>query len=205
MHQLIQTLFENPAGGFGTMFAFTLAVFWVVASVSRKIGEHSRAVEEMSKKTEKTDDRLERLRDDLGFIKSKLLIFEEKLTGSDALTASHSPISLTDLGKKVAKEMDAERLIANDFERIVSVIDGSGAANPYDVQQFCVETATSFPDRFFSPESLSELKIFAYRQGRLLPAYGTMLGVMIRDAYFKRKGIDVGLVDKHDPKNRISS
>lgn len=32
-----------------------------------------------------------------------------------------------------------------------------------------------------------------------------MLGVMIRDAYFKQKGIDVGLVDKHDPKNRTSS
>lgn len=199
MLKLIQTLFENPAGGFGTMFALVLAVFWVVSFVSRKIGEHSETVREMKRKTDKSEDRFEKLREDMGFIKSKLMIFEEKLTGVDALTASHSPISLTALGKKVAEEMGAECLIANDFEKIVSVIDGSGAGNPYDIQQFCIETATSFPERFFSPESLNRLKNFAYGKGHLLPAYGTMLGVMIRDAYFRRKEIDVVLVDKHDP------
>ncbi|MBP3303036.1 MAG: hypothetical protein J6L64_07905 [Opitutales bacterium] len=99
------------------MFAFALAVLWAVSFVSRKIGEHSQAVEEMKRKADRADEHLEKLRDDLVFIKSKLIVFGEKIAGADSLTASHSPISLTELGEKVAKEMDAERLIANDFEK----------------------------------------------------------------------------------------
>lgn len=217
MHQLIQTLFENPAGGFGTMFAFALAVLWVVAFVSRKIGEHSTSVKNSEKRTEaleknlqdrsqKLEDNLQKIREDLAYLVGTVRVYgEERNKKENDFAKAHSPISLTEKGKKVAGELNAEQIIAREFDAIVEKIDKSGAKNPYDIQQYCIDMASYFPEKFFSPASLDAIKLYAYRQGRSLSDYGVIFGIMIRDAYFKRKGIDVGLVDKHDPKNRISS
>lgn len=201
MLNLIQSLFENPAGGFGTMLALVLSILWVVHYVSSKIGEHSNAVKHAERRTEVLEDNIHKIREDLAFLIGKARVYDDERKRSESdFAQAHSPISLTPKGKQEAENLNAEQIISRDFESIVEKIDQSGAKNPYDIQQFCIDIATYFPEKFFAPESIDAVKLYAYKQGRSLSEYGIIFGIMIRDAYFKRKGIDVGLVDKHDPK-----
>jgi hypothetical protein len=148
----------------------------------------------------KTDNHsIENIRTDLALIKGTL---QAALSGSniDALIQSKSPISLNDLGRELAERMDLETRISNNWGKIYEFLDNNlQSKNAYDIQQFCIETASVFPERFFSDEDVEFLKNFAYKEGRPLVYYGGMIGIMIRDSYFKSKGIDVSEVDKCNP------
>jgi hypothetical protein len=110
---------------------------------------------------------------------------------------SQSPVSLTDIGKKLAEKMDIEARISNNRDKIYAFLDSNiPSPNAYDIQQFCIEMASVYPERFFSEDDVIFIKNFAYSDGKPLVYYGGMIGVMIRDAYLKHKGISTSEIDK---------
>lgn len=194
MWNIISDILKSPSGSFAFVLGFLFLCGWVIYKITKA------ATEWDSKKSgiDKLETKVEKITEDLQYIKATLNAM--KNTSHGAFTESHSPVSLTPLGKITASQMKiAERISANG-EKIFSVIDSSvREKNAYDIQQFCIETATVALDRFFSEQDMRDLKSFAFNAGRDLAAYGSMIGVMIRDEYFKKRGIPIDEVDLNDP------
>lgn len=146
-------------------------------------------------------DKVDSLASDIAFIKMQLTMMNTNATGS--LVQSHSPISLTEIGKVIAAKMDIQTIIARNWDNIYEYVDENvKSKNAYDIQQFCIETATISLDKLFKEADLNNIKMFAYNEGKPLGFYGGMIGVLIRDKYFEQKGINPSLVDEFAPKNK---
>lgn len=116
------------------------------------------------------------------------------------LIQSHSPISLTEEGRDVARKIKAEEIIDKCWNTIKGLIDENvGCNSAYDIQKYCIETSAIFPERFYDEESLNSLKDHAYNAGVQLSRYTEMMGVIIRDRYLKECNIAIEEVDKTDP------
>jgi len=91
-------------------------------------------------------------------------------------------------------------MVANNWGHIYDFICSKmSQGNAYDIQQFCIDTATISLEKFFLPEDLAKVKLYAYNNGNPIEYYGSMIGVIIRDKYFEIKGIDVTEVDRCAP------
>jgi hypothetical protein len=209
MIDVIKEMFLSPFGSFGSVFAlFALAfylVHWITKKITKITTEHNAVCEghksveaKLEKTIGKSESKFDSIRTDIAIIKASLQT-------SNPLTQSHSPIGLSALGVRVARELSAQEKIEANWDRIEPIInEGTKSKNAYDIQQFCIEKAIVSPEMFFDEKSLEEIKNYAYKEGKPLSNYTNMLGVMIRDEFFKRKGIDVREIDKHDPSNQVN-
>lgn len=143
-------------------------------------------------------------------IRMNIIRIAEKLdmalsgAGVGDLIQAHSPIALTPTGRATAIEMGIEARIETNWKKIHELLDsGLESKNPYDIQQFCIGIASTYPERFFNGEDMEFMKTYAYGKGKPLAYYGGMIGVLIRDRYFKYKDIDIAEIDKHDPQKKI--
>ena len=191
MWQVLKDIITSPFGSFAFVAGILYLTHWVVHYLTKNVQMWSDTVE----KVKTIEDNIETVKNDLAYIKAALSLIQN----NGGLTQSHSPIGLSKLGETVAEKMGISTIIGNNWENILNLIDKQGLRNAYDVQQFCIETATINIDNFFLPEDVATIKNYAYNEGRPLAYYGSMIGVLIRDKYFQVKGIDPTEVDKHDP------
>lgn len=129
------------------------------------------------------------IRSDMLRIDTSLISIQQALQVS-TLAQSHSPLSLTELGKQVAKEMNMEERIERRWEFIRPLIEEQmGGNTPYDIQQACQTVSTIKLEEMFSEEDMRYFKDCAYQSGKVIPYYSPMITVLIRDRYFAEKGI----------------
>ena len=116
---------------------------------------------------------------------------------ADPFTQTHSPLSITEKGHEMIKRIGMDKMFESNWERIKKLIEEcSESKNPYDIQQFCMQQAVVFPEKFLSEKQLDTLKTDAYNTGIPLTSYMKVLAVLSRDRYFKENGIDISEVDK---------
>lgn len=119
---------------------------------------------------------------------------------TDPFTQTHSPISITAKGQKMVERLKLDLMFDNNWEHIRPFIENNATSkNPYDIQQFCIEQAVVFPEKFLQEEQVAILKTDAYKTGIPLTSYMKVVAVMARDRYFKEHDIDVSEVDKTAP------
>lgn len=119
---------------------------------------------------------------------------------TDSFTQSHSPLSITELGYKMIERMGIQEIFELNWSRINELIKSEAIGrNPYDIQQFCIQQAVVFPEKFISESELNKIKVDAYNTGNPLQSYMKVIAVMARDRYFKENDIDVSEVDANDP------
>lgn len=126
----------------------------------------------------------------------------QKGTGiiADSFTQSHSPLAITDQGKEMVKRMGIQEMFESNWPRIDQLIKSEAIGrNPYDIQQFCIQQAVVFPEKFLSEDELNKIKVDAYNTGNPLQSYMKVIAVMARDRYFVENQIDVAEVDATDP------
>ncbi len=118
-------------------------------------------------------------------------------SSQNPLTQSHSPISLTPMGKEIANDLGLESALSKNWDKISSII--ADEKNPYDIQTEFILGFIKDHDKYLDEESINKIKEDAYKRGLPLVDYLRMLGIMSRDRYFEEHGIDVNDVDKNDP------
>lgn len=220
-------IFNFISATFGISAAVTIAVIavaiWLTQYVTRKVtqfrcehdaikekhDEHDRKVRDMDsdltfckaslKSTEKIAEDLGEIRRDLSYLKGTIDIIKG---GSTPLMASHSPVSLTAEGKKVVEEMDGYALVDSNWDKINRNLMSAGEKTPYDIQQFCIESVSVEPEKYFSPRDLDRIKSFAFGKGQPLQLYLRVLGLLIRDRYFKEHSIPLSDIDSTSPSGK---
>ncbi|OAV69397.1 hypothetical protein Barb6XT_00511 [Bacteroidales bacterium Barb6XT] len=139
---------------------------------------------------------------DVTMIKGVVTAIKEALVNiapSGTYIQSLSPLSLTSKGISVNNELHLASRIADNWEEIERCIDGRVKdKNAYDIQQFCIKQATADLSMFLPDSDISDIKAFAYNKGTSVESFGGLIGVIIRDAYFKHHKIDTKEVNGND-------
>lgn len=164
------------------------------------INEQSRRLEQDSALLHRMEGQLEsltRLETGLQQVSNTLHMMAAGLNTSSPLTQSHSPVSLTQKGEEIAKELNLKNVINQNWDKISKVIGEE--TNPYDIQMKFISIFISEPDSYIDPESMDRIKTNAFSNGIPLIDYMRMTGILARDRYFHDHGIDVNEVDKSDP------
>ena len=197
MWQLVREVLSTPVGSFAFILSFMILAGWLIHYITRFITKWTCNMEGSKSTVDKVESNIDSIRSDISYIKGMINILQ---ANANPLTQSHSPIGLSEKGKKVAEEMGVASMIADNWEHISTYIqDNTKSKNAYDIQQFCIETASVSIEKFFNPEDVSKFKTFAFNAGHPIAYYGSMIGVLVRDKNFQEKNIAVEDVDKHDP------
>lgn len=198
MIELIKEALRSPAGSFSFIFALMVLAFWLTHFVTKRITMINAGHSTLDKSVNKIETHIDEIRKDMSFLKGS---FEVLRRGADPVIQSFSPVTLTDIGLAMAKEFDAEKMISHNWDNIFSDLEKNICnKNAYDIQQYCIETASVEPDRFLESSDLKKMKEYAYEKGNPLQYYMPIFGVLIRDKYLQIKGIKVSEIDKYDPK-----
>lgn len=119
---------------------------------------------------------------------------------TDPFTQTHSPLSITSIGYDMIRNLGIDEIFENNWMRIRYLIEeNTKSQNPYDIQQFCIEQAVVYPDKFLSENELNKIKLDAYHTGNSLTSYMKVIAIMARDRYFEENGINIIDVDTYDP------
>ncbi|MCH5331512.1 MAG: hypothetical protein J1E33_03785 [Alistipes sp.] len=134
------------------------------------------------------------------FIEAKIDNLQVSSDRPMQLVQSNSPLSPSELGRKIIEELGLNDIIARNADKAVRYIEGNvESKNPYDIQKYCIDTASIELEKLLDEQDVDKVKRYAYNNGKSLFYYGSLIGVLVRDLYFSRKGIDVNEVDKYDP------
>lgn len=168
-------------------------------------GEHMEQIRKHDQEHTSIVERLSSIDTTLTFMQKSIdglaeVLQKGNMKPNTSFTQTHSPLSITDLGYGMANRLGVREMFDNNWYRIEPLIkNGAGSRNPYDIQQFCIQQAVVFPEKFLSEEDLDKVKLDAYNTGEPLMSYMKVIAVMARDRYFQENGVDVMEVDAHDP------
>ena len=109
----------------------------------------------------------------------------------DGFTQTHSPLSITDKGWEMIHRLGVDKMFENNWTRIKSLItENVEHKNAYDINNFCIEQAVVYPEKFLSESETAVLKDDAYQNGDTLASYMKVIAVLARDRYFKETGLE---------------
>lgn len=193
---VVRLIVGSPAGSFGLVVSFVIFSIWVYTKILGVIHEHST----FEKRCSKLETDIESIRVDVIYIKGMMNQLINR-NGKDEMMQAHSPLALTEKGIETANGMNAEAMIASNWEsKILPAMNRDlENKNPYDIQQYCLERVPVFPETFFSQEDLNRIKLYAFQKGHPLFSCLKVLGLLIRDKYLKVHNIEVAEIDKHSP------
>lgn len=209
MLNLIKDILTSPAGSFASVFSLFALAFWLVHWITKKVttidNSHSNikksnedAIKKIDKYCDKQDNNMDEIRKDIAFLKAMIDVF--KSNPSQQVAQSHSPISLTEYGQQISTELNADEVIARNWDRIREDLESNVKdKNAYDIQQYCIETTIIDLSKFIDSDAVNAVKVKAYNEGRPVAFYAPVFGIKIRDRYLKEKGISVEEIDKHAP------
>ncbi len=138
---------------------------------------------------------LAKVREDVSFIRG-LLNARNKGINAFGFTGNNSPMQLNDRGREFVTETKLDDRIYSNWEAIEALLDVSGMKTAYDIDQYCLQRAVVSPEQFLKEEDVIFLKNKAFSTGDKLESYAGMIGVIVRNRYFQKKGINIEDIDK---------
>jgi len=212
MLESIQKAIESPAGSFSFVFSMMLLAGWVVYYVTRFTTKiRTLPCDKHTKKLDTLKTDVSILKTDVAVAKTDISYMKNTLSFAlnvkDSSIKRNSPLSLSDIGEEIAASNKLNDMVNDNWSKIRAVLDDYKSRNPYDLQEYCFETAFCDTIRtpvFFSEKDVDRLKITAYKSGTAIMSMTRVLGILIRDRYFSENGINVDDVDNHDPNLKLS-
>ena len=102
-----------------------------------------------------------------------------------SVVSSESPIKLTDLGRTISGELDADKWAE---ERVARLKDELQGKSPYEIQEYCFEFAKGNTE--YDPILVTNMQASAYNHGLELDQVKRVFGVALRDALMKSLGLE---------------
>ena len=197
MTDLIKEILFSPFGSAAAIFAVLLLSFWLTHWVTKQITRINSSHGILSTSIARVESHIDEVRKDISYLKGTTDIIR---MGNHPLTKSKSPVTLTDLGNSISAKLNAEEMICRNWDDIYLDLETNvGSNNAYDIQKYCIETATVELSKLISKVDLEKVKTFAFNDGKPLAYYAPIFGILVRDKYFEMKGIDIIEVDEHTP------
>ncbi len=193
MEEFITLALKSPFGGFAFVVGLLYSMCWSVYKVTRHVSEWHIKLSSVDKVEEKLDSIIKEMAFFNGFIK----LYNEK---NNQFAKAQSPMKLTDAGIRVHKDLDIKSIVISHWDKIEEELKNElhMDCNPYDIQQASIKIASTI-QKHLTQSEISSIKTYAFNNGHNLADYDMLIGIEIRDNYFKNHAIDLDEVDKHDP------
>ena len=191
-------LITTVAGSFGGSAVITAGVIWFVfwaygkfVKMTAKHESLEKCCSDLNGRVTSVEKSVNEIRGDMQYVKSTLNTLMNMVQNSgQSIMQSHSPLSLTEFGERMASEMGVDSILSRNFAGIKAKIDADVVVKtPYDVQTYCLEKIPVFPEVYLTAEDLSSVKAYAFNNGRTLFECLKIVGLKARDAYFKATGM----------------
>lgn len=207
--EIVKMIAGSTGGSFAIVAGAVWLAFWIHEKIVRMLARH----DEIGRNHDKIENGMTSLRGDMVAVHGEIATIrgdvqylrrtlnmlvnnEQGHQQKEASMQSHSPLSLTDFGRKMAAGLNAEHAIALNWETIKAKMDAEiPSRNPYDIQTYCLEKIPVAPEDFFDNESINRFKLYAFSIGRTLFECLRVVGLVIRDEYFKSAGIALAALD----------
>lgn len=187
-------ILKSTPGSFGIALSFTMAILYLIykfGAWSNKIKNTDGTIKELKEDVKQTNTTINEIKGSIQYIKENIDNINNRLINQKSEFAKNqSPISLTDNGEKIAKELDVKAIIDSHWENIEKyLIDRniSPESNPYDIQQECFNYVSTNFYKNLSESEMKKIKSIAYNNGDNIDNYDIIFGVVIRDKYLKSK------------------
>jgi hypothetical protein len=209
MIDLFKDILLSPFGSFASVCSLFILAFWLVHWITKKVTEIRTSQEKtessinnvytrIDNRVDKIEGHIDDIRRDISFLKA--VVDVSQFNSKQAVTQRKSPISLTEMGREIAEKLKVKDMLGRNWDKIFNNLEANiNDKNAYDIQQYCIETATIDLGAFIAKNDVDTVKQAAYKEGRPLAFYAPIFGVLIRDRYLAQKGIDISEVDRHDP------
>ncbi len=103
----LKEILKSRSGSFGFMFSLGLFILWIAVKAGKII--------ERYKVIEKIEKNIDTIKNDLSQIKAFIELFKQN---NNPFAKSKSPISLTELGDRVAEDLKVKRIINKNWSEI---------------------------------------------------------------------------------------
>jgi hypothetical protein len=120
-------------------------------------------------------------------------------TNPRKLVEAHSPLSLSEEGKKAAETIHADKILGRIHKKLEALVEKEKPKNAYDIQVASMKSTSQMLD-LLNEKELSTIKDYAFQQGLRLEELFPIFGVMLRNIILEERGIPIAEVDKHEPK-----
>ena len=196
MTEIFLGLIQQLNGAVFVLISILFIVFWLLY----KSGGWVKSYNDFEGKSEKFDNKIDLIKESIFKVQATTdLLYQAHLSTVKA----HSPISLTERGKKIAIDISAEIKVNNHWDAIKREVDRKDPANPYDIQTVSMDIARNCFEKIFTVQEQNEIKTYAYGIGMNLLEIYPILGVIIRYRVFKEDDIQPEEVDKHTPVKKV--
>jgi hypothetical protein len=159
-----------------------------------KIGEWKSTFHHLDEKVEK-----------LGHLSNKVIELATKIdliylnTNPNAVIRAKSPLSLTEKGAQLIKEMKGKEIFEKYKEALIEKVQAQNSENAYDIQMAAMDVAKNELMNLLNPEEIDTLKNHAFNNGLIMEDVYSIFGIQLRDEILKKKAIPLAEVDKHAP------
>ena len=143
------------------------------------------------------ESRMARVETSVEYLQRSLDSLTKGLQGNSGLildpySLNHSPLSISEKGHEMMRRVGMGDMFEQNWDRIEHLIDeGVVDKNAYDIDQFCMEQAVVFPEKFLDREAINVLKADAYKEGLSLTSYMRVVAVLARNRYMEEHQIRV--------------
>ncbi len=154
------------------------------------------------KRSDKLDTKIDGIKESILEIKAFITVFKES---NNQFVQSKSPITLTEIGETVVKDLDLISILTKYWNKLENVLLGNleNKSNLYVIQQESFSLGSKLTE-LLDENEIENIKTYAFNQGQNLANYDLMIGVCIRDIYFKKHNINIIDIEKFDP-NQIKN
>lgn len=192
MIEIFLALIKTLNSSVFTLILILVVVFWLLY----KSGGWVKSYKDFENKSEKFDTKIDLIKDSLSSIKATTdLLYQAHLS----TVKTHSPISLSEKGSEISKAINAELKVNNHWEIIKQEVETKNPVNPYDIQTVSMDIARNCFEKIFTEQEQNEIKTYAFSIGLNLLEIYPILGIIIRDRFFREKDIKAEEVDKYNP------
>lgn len=182
----MDTLFLALIGQLNSAVFTLLLILAVAFFIVWKLSDLFSQFRHQKEKNAKLDTNLDSIKDSVASIRATTeLLYQAHLS----TIKSQSPLSLTDVGITIAKDLDMQEKINRHWEKLKPLFEGKKLENPYDVQTIALQFAPSCFEQVFSEDEKSQIKLYAYRNGKNLLEILPIIGILIRDKYITENHI----------------
>ena len=186
-------ILKSTPGGFGIVFASALIVAYLIykfGAWSNKIKNTDGTIKELKEDIKQTNTTVNEIKGSIQYIKENVDNINNRLINyeNNKFAKSQSPISLTEDGKKIADELNADAIVDSYWENIEKYLIDKNInpkSNPYDIQQECFNYVSANFYKNLSESEMKKIKSIAYNNGDNIDNYDIIFGVVIRDKYLK--------------------
>lgn len=142
---------------------------------------------------------VESVRDMVIAIQTKVDLIWQNIN-PNAAVKSFSPATLTDIGKQISSNIQAEDIFSNHANKLIGMVETRNPKNAYDIQQTSFDVAKKDFVNLLNEDELKLVKDEAFKRGVLIEDIMAVFGIFLRDKILKEKNIPIADVDKHASK-----